>query len=101
MKSKNEIILRCAIAGVIFFLLAIGLAAVLDFHTDGRWHDDCPLCRFDMNGHMLLFHAAVTIAISLVFHLPVHHTIESVIRTVWIFGIHLPNAPPSSTSPSF
>jgi hypothetical protein len=44
--TTNGIILGVALLVLIF----TGLAALTDSHEDGRFHPDCPLCLFLING---------------------------------------------------
>lgn len=94
MKDYSKILRRITTAAVILFVLAIGVASVMDYHEDGKRHDDCPLCRFDMDGHMLRLQPAWTVIQPLILHSRLIDTFESIICRVVNFGIHLPNAPP-------
>ncbi len=96
MKSILKIGYGISAAAVVLFILAVGVASVADFHADGRYHDDCPLCRFNLDGHMLRIHAAWTTAKPLIFHSPLFLFTESAVCRPVNFGIYLPNAPPSS-----
>ena len=94
MKNPVTIAYNITITAVVLFILAIGVASVMDFHEDGKQHDDCPLCRFDMDGHMLRLQPAWTIIKPLILHSCLIETVESIICRVVSLGIHLPNAPP-------
>lgn len=77
-----------------FLLLMIGFASAMDFHADGVYHDNCPLCRFQMDGNA----ANVQVLMSF-FHFistPVLAILQVLIlkTTTLYFCNNLPNAPP-------
>ncbi|HOY45587.1 MAG TPA: hypothetical protein PLN72_05830 [bacterium] len=94
MKNPVTIAYNITITAVVLFILAIGVASVMDFHEDGKQHDDCPLCRFDMDGHMLRLSPAWSIIKPLLLFSFSIDTIQTIIFRVVNFGLHLPNAPP-------
>ena len=77
-------------------LLYAGWAITLDFHNDCKIHDDCPLCRYHIEGHassievtcQIIRTEIIQVWIAFEVELPFGKTIE--------FCCNLPNAPPLS-----
>ncbi len=90
--------LKTRIVGLCLILLVAAAGSVSSWHhhDDSKFHDDCQLCRFQIEGNATRADTALTICAPLIasgetlafVELPVLATG----RTPW----HLPNAPPLS-----
>lgn len=87
--------------GTTVFLLLLALSLPLismlsaaDFHSDGAVHDDCPFCRFHMDGNPMVTLSLAVGVIPVVVPLRSSFEPDLFMRPALCLVANLPNAPP-------
>jgi len=84
---------------VFFVLLALSLPLIsvfsaADFHADGAAHDDCPFCRYQMDGNPTVMLCLAAGAIPVVVQFLSIFDPDPFQRPALCLVANLPNAPP-------
>ncbi len=77
-------------------ILYAGWAATLDFHEDCKHHDDCPLCRYQIDGSASNIEFACQIIGTEIVQTWIAFEVELHFGRTVEFCCNLPNAPPLS-----
>lgn len=97
----NDMKLAIAHKGTTVFLVLLALSLPLismlsaaDFHADGAVHDDCPFCRFQMDGNPTVTLSLAVGVIPVVVHFLSSFEPDLFQRPALCLVANLPNAPP-------